>query len=158
MFFVVLFVSSCSTSNLESGLTSIASNDSLLVIDIDNANKKSVVYYSEFFSRVSVIILESDIECLIGHIDKMKTWNDFIFILDSNIGGSLFVFNRKGKFVRRIGGFGQGIGEYASVNDFTIEISTGLIYLLDNTLQKVNVYNLETGVYVKSIDFNKKYT
>lgn len=154
--FVVFFLSSCNTSSLEFGMTSIATNDSLLIIDVDNANKKNVVYYSEFFSRVSAIILESDVECLIGHIDKMQTWNDFIFILDSNIGKSLFVFNRKGEFVRRVGCIGQGVGEYASVNDFTIEISTGLIYLLDNALQKINVYCLETGNFVKSISLNKK--
>ncbi|WP_106832149.1 6-bladed beta-propeller [Parabacteroides pacaensis] len=153
---ILLLAISCQKKDNSSGVTSLLPNDSLLIIDIDNAEQISPIEYSKFFSKAKAILLDNKDECLIGHINKMQVWKDFFIILDSHISESVFIFNKEGHFIRKIGGIGHGVGEYVSVNDFTIDEDHEAILLLDRTSQKVITYNLNTGEYIQSINLNRR--
>jgi len=120
------------------------------LIDIEQTNLSSV------FKRVKTIILETNKDALIGSIGSIQVFGDMIFIQDKNSYGGIFVFNKAGKFIRRIGKKGQGPGEYVQSIDFTIDKKNKLIYLLDLPSQNILKYNLETGAYIDNIKLNER--
>lgn len=135
-------------------ITPICKNDSLLIVDVDHSVQIESVNYSDFYANVQATILECDTNILIGYIDKLETYNDYLIILDVNYSQGIFVFNKAGKFIHRIGSKGQGVGEYIGVSDFIID-HEGFLYLLDNWSQKINVYELSNGAFVRSLKINE---
>lgn len=144
---------SCSHDN-DISLTPICINDSLLIVDIDNSVQLESINYSDFYSNVQAITLECDTNILIGFIDKLEAYNDYLIILDVNYSQSVFVFDKSGDFIRKIGSVGQGVGEYIGVSDFTVD-SSGLLYLLDHWSQCINIYELSSGTFLRKIKINK---
>jgi hypothetical protein len=64
-------------------------------------------------------------------IDKVKIYNDRIFILDTWVK-KLMVFDTTGKGIGKVGGIGQGPGEYLRIADFDVD-NFGNIYFIDGT-------------------------
>ena len=59
------------------------------------------------------IPLETPEGCLIGSVDQLAMTDDAIFILESDQEhGGMYVFDKDGRFVTRIGNRGRGPGEY----------------------------------------------
>ena len=112
-------------------------------------------FYSSLFKKVSIIPLETNEDCLIGYISKIKIVDQHIFVLDSHKARCLFVFNKEGKFIRKIGKTGNGPGEYNTPTDFTIDRDNQIVYVLDNDLQRINKYDLATGRFINAITLEK---
>jgi hypothetical protein len=119
------------------------------LIDIEKTNLSGV------FKRVKTIILETNKDALISSISSLQVYGDMIIILDASSKG-IFVFNKTGKFMRRIGRVGQGPGEYVQSSDFTIDRKNKLIYVLDIPSQNILRYNIETGTFIDNIKLNEK--
>ena len=80
-----------------------------------------------------------------------------VVIADNYIGVHFFEFfpfklfrRNDGKFLRDIGGYGQGPGEYNMVASAQIDERCGLIYILPSLLNKIFVYDIE-GNYLRAI-------
>jgi hypothetical protein len=56
---------------------------------------------SDYFDLNEIVCLETNKNCFISGIDKMTIRNDRIYILDRE-AKSLFLFDRKGKFISKI--------------------------------------------------------
>ena len=121
------------------------------MINVDDAQELMMKKYSDFFSSVHLIILDNTPQALLGSINKMEVVEDLLVMLDVEIARSVFVFDRNGSFIRKIGSFGQGPGEYLGVYDFTFDEGHNNIMLLDSWSQKIHVYHLQTGDYARSI-------
>ncbi|MFV0591163.1 MAG: 6-bladed beta-propeller [Draconibacterium sp.] len=107
-------------------------NADLITIDVDNIGKGRNIMFSEIFKQVKLVPLETTRECLIGNIDQLLIENDTIYVMDQRIAKSLFVFDKTGKFIRKIGRQGKGPGEYISPRSFAI----------DNKNRRINVYGV----------------
>lgn len=92
-----------------SGKAQLMSNDKALVVDWDTINSRGTFLYSTLFDSVQVIILNNN-SVLLGGIDRMQPYGDELFVLDSQKAKGLFVFDRKGNFIRRIGNWGCSRG------------------------------------------------
>jgi len=146
--FILLVLSvGCSEKN---GLNSInyTSND-CIVINYDNLKNEGHLSMSSVFQNVTPIILETREDVLIGEIDAIQVFDNQIFVLDKNSAKSLFVFSKQGDFIRKIGSFGQGPGEYVSIADFTVNQSNGDIFILDDMRKSVLKFD-KTGKYIRS--------
>ena len=110
--------------------------------------------YSTLYKGIKTIILETDESCLIGAISKMRVFDSYIFILDVR-SRCVYMFDKEGRFVRKIGRNGQGPGEYVSPNDFTIDIENKTVYILDAQLQRINKYDVLTGKFIYAINLEK---
>jgi len=117
-------------------------------IDLD-VEKEMSIPLSSFFKSVQTIILESGRDCLIGIISDIQVYDEFIYILDSRKAKQLFVFDVEGRFIRKIGGLGNGPGEYIEPNGFSLDTNNGIIYICD-IRNCVHKYNLD-GTYLHSI-------
>jgi hypothetical protein len=127
----------------------------LYTVNVDELKHLDTVYTSSFFKNVRTIILEEHDNGLIGEIQWIQAFDDYILIFDFFIAKKLFVFDKNGKFLRQIGNKGRGPGEYIQVIDFCIDPEKREIYLLDSGSSKVLKYNLDTGEYISSINLPK---
>ena len=143
LFFISSFFFSCSNRQ-----TAKYPDKGHYIIDLDG-NKEEAIPYSSLFKNVQTIILETGEDCMIGSINELQVFNGYIYILDKPIAKSLFVFDMKGRFIRKIGSLGNGPGEYIQIKDFTVDTENGFIFLQDEGT-RVHKYQLD-GTYVHSI-------
>ena len=140
---LLLFSTSCSNNNM------LINND-IIIVDLDKAEKRDTLFLSTLFKSVRCIPLETTDKSLIGSIDKMLVYKDFFYVLDVRIAKGLFMFDRKGSFVRQIGRIGNGPGEYSRINDFTIDTDNNNILILGER-GKILFYDILTGQYAKTV-------
>jgi hypothetical protein len=113
-------------------------------------------YVSSIFKpKVKTIILETNDDALVGNINKLRVFNEYLIVMDHIFSKKIFVFNKDGKFIHTIGGQGRGPGEYSSLSDFTIDETSGEILVLDWN-QKIMRYRIETGKYQEGKDLSIK--
>ncbi len=93
---------------------------------------------------------------LIGNIDKIQPYKDRLYILDTNIAKGVFVFNKNGKFIQKIGNLGNGPGEYVSCQDFTINKAKEEILIYDTYHERIYIYDMKSGKYRNHIDIKDK--
>ena len=116
------------------------------VMNLDSAQKLEKMTYSSLFSKAGIIVLEDTDESLLGRVDKIEFLDNYLCVLEKRRG--LFLFDKQGKFVRKIGNKGNGPGEYVSPDDITVDKENKKIYILDSN-QRVLKYS-SNGVYESS--------
>ena len=99
--------------------------------------------------------LETTKDNLIGIISNIKMTEDRIFIFDSYKANALFVFDKKGKYITRIGSPGMGPGEFAHLAGFDIDVINNNIIIYDFK-RKFMYYDLNTYKLIteKSMDIS----
>ena len=143
---LAIIFGSCSTNQTQKELRL---DGDFYTIDLDGKKEPSI-RLSSIFKNVQTIFLETNKECLIGAIRDFQVFDGYIYILDSRLAKSLFVFDMEGRFIRKIGGRGGGPGEYVEANAFTLDTENGIIYLrVQRNL--VHKYKLD-GTFLHSIN------
>ncbi|WP_026472942.1 6-bladed beta-propeller [Alkaliflexus imshenetskii] len=99
------------------------------------------VLSSEIIDDVEYITLESDSNSIIGKIDKFLLTDSYIYVMDAEQSKRIFQFDSNGSFIRVIGNYGKGPGEYQKLVDFTICELTNRIFVLDIN-RKLIIYDL----------------
>lgn len=125
------FFITCHFNNKAEIISNTSTNKELIEINIDNQDYENTVSYSDLFNSVKFVPLETNRNCLIGQIDEIELYNDTIFILDKSIGKAIYMFDKNGSFIKKIGQLGKGPGEYFSPKSFTIDNYTKQIKILD---------------------------
>lgn len=119
-----------------------------LSIILENPKKENTV-----FKDVRYVKLETNPEILLGDDLYFQNKKDKLYILDRAHQKSLLTFNDEGKFVKRVGVFGNGPGEYPAANDFVLRNDT--IDILSNTGPKSNIYSFsENGDFISKKELN----
>ena len=118
------------------------SEDGVTVIPM-NAQQGDVLNLSDFAESIELIPLETRDDCLIGWIPEIiATKNHYVLI--SGIGPTdfqhLYVYDKKGKFIRQISSRGQGGEEFLEVRDFDV-IGDSIIKMGD--VYALRTFNLE---------------
>jgi hypothetical protein len=125
----------------------------LYTIDIDSIKTVDSVQMSSIFGKARAIILEETDYSLIGRISKFQVFDNYIFVLDSDVAKKLFVFDKKnGKYLQQIGSLGQGPGEYIEIRDFCLDVANREIYIYDAGKFRLHKYNMDNGKYVESVN------
>ena len=126
-------------------------NDNLFIVDLDEGNKVDSLLLSDLFKSVKCIPLETKDESLIGDVNKILVHKNSIYVLDCTTAKSLFVFDKEGQFIRKVGRIGSGPGEYVNLVDFTIDTDKDEIILLDN--RQLIFFDALTGQYKRNVMF-----
>jgi len=138
--------------------TPFSTDDYLHIIDLNKTAPE--IPLSEVFASVTSIALETTKNSLIGRINKVVATPEYLIVLDNSIANALFLFKKDGTFLHKFGRVGNGPGEYAEIADFCYDNTTGAIYMLDFQTDRVNLYDIHTGSFLKSIQLqndNKGY-
>jgi len=147
LFFIsfIFFLISCSSKQPQADLSF---DGNYFVINLDE-KKDASIPLSFLFKRAQTIILETSDNCLVGHIDDLQVFEENMYILDSRKAKSLFVFNSEGKFIRKIGSYGNGPGEYNSLKDFSFDSENKIIFILDHS-NRIHKYKSD-GAFIETI-------
>lgn len=120
---------------------------SLYRIPLKNGLKNAeVLHHQDYVDSVDYFVLETTDSCLLGEIQKIERWKNLYYIRDVN--DNLYIFDREGKFIRKIGRKGRGPEEYTVISDFSIDPVNGDIYLID--WEKMQIYSRE-GSFQRSV-------
>jgi hypothetical protein len=107
-----------------------------LVAAIDNPTK---IVLSDFISDLTYVKLETTPDCLINANPNVKLLNNLIIITTPQ---QCLVFDRKsGAFIREIGRYGRGPGEYRSASLGFLDEPSSLVYFMgwNGDLQKYSI-------------------
>jgi hypothetical protein len=143
-----LLLNSCFNSNNYVFQGKITCKD--IPIDIYNEN----IIYRNQIKDARFVKLETSDKCQIGEIRKLETTEDRVYILDSDIAESLFVFKKNGEFLFKVARKGQGPGEYFSINDFFIDTINKTIIIFDANIRNLHYYDWE-GKFIRSHSLEK---
>lgn len=133
------------------GISHLESNDSLWTVDLDKAKSEKILYFSSLFKSIRVVPLSINKDAIIGNVDKIIAHKELFLVLDSDKAKSLFVFNKDGQVLRKIGQVGGGPAEYNSIVDFTVDKENDIVYILDEKLQRISWFSIPTGEYINSV-------
>jgi hypothetical protein len=99
------------------------------IVRIKNSNKETDPSLETIkFKNIDIVPLETTDDCLIQSIGKVVIKDSLIFFSDLY---NLFVFNRKGKFLNKIGNKGQGPEEYISLYSYYIDEINNCVIIVD---------------------------
>jgi hypothetical protein len=107
-------------------------------LEIDNSQVRNIQIplndndydFYQLIESINYVPLETNAESLLGHIDKIVTDDNFLFILDKQ-NELAMRFTKDGKYLGRIGKQGNNKGEYESIADLSIDYRNKRICLLD---------------------------
>lgn len=104
---------------------------------------------SEMADDITYIPLDNNIPISLIY-DPRYFANDNIYL--SAYQSGVMIFDKTGRFVRRIGSIGRGPGEYVFYNKFTVDDKSGTVYVLDARI--VRVFS-KTGRFLRSIELKE---
>lgn len=107
---------------------------------------------SEIADSIEVISLEQTDESDIAHVNRIIPYKDYYYIFQTIMfsNGSVLVFDKDGRFVRRIDKKGGGPGEYVDLHDMAIDSYRNELVLMTQP-KGVFRYTLE-GEYIDKVD------
>lgn len=116
---------------------------------LELSNKKLLNKFSN--KKVEYIALETRPESVIGDIDKIIIIDNDFYLLDKKNTKGIFIFNEKGKYLRKIQNVGNGPGEYLRISDFQYNRATKQLEIYDDITFKIYIYNLN-GTFIRSVN------
>ncbi|WP_291530715.1 6-bladed beta-propeller [Bacteroides sp. UBA939] len=141
----VLVLLSCAVEK-----ASYSGNTKIYMVNFDTTKMRRDFCYSNLFDSVTLIRLDGD-QAIIGRIDKMDLYEDKLIVLDERHAKGVFVFDKGGNLIRKIGGVGFSPEEYTTCTDFTIDNQTGVVYIYDQIGKKICLYDIDSGNYLRTI-------
>ncbi len=119
--------------------------DGFITVDVTKSSyspKKELIFQD--FMDVEYIPLETNDE-FINHGYVQAVGEKYIIVTNYNNDGDIFVYNRKGKAIRKINRKGQGGEEYTYINitNITLDEENNEIFVNDHFVKKIYVYDLE---------------
>ncbi|MDR2425119.1 MAG: 6-bladed beta-propeller [Prevotellaceae bacterium] len=129
MKYTVLFIAVALICGCDSSKKSNIDGATQMYIDPQKAESIKV---GDYFKYASFIPLETTDDNLIAYIGKVQFYNSQIYVMDGK-QKSIFIFDKDGKYLRKIFRHGQGPEEYVYLDDFTIDPATGNIRIYDGS-------------------------
>ncbi len=141
----ILFLNSCYNNEKE------IINSKVETISV-NPKEEGAIIASEIIEDISFVPLETNRISILGDIDKIIYHNYHFYILDRFKQKAIFVFDKNGKFLNKIGVLGNGPGEFNDPADFIINNSS-IIEVLDRFHKKKIYFDLN-GKYLNEKKIN----
>ena len=119
------------------------STDDFITVDVTKSSyspKKELVLQD--FMDVEYIPLETNDE-FVNHGNVQAVGEKYIIVTNYRNDGDIFVYNRKGKAIRKINRKGQGAEEYTYCSGVTLDEDNNEMFIDDHFIKKVFVYDLE---------------
>lgn len=154
----VLTMSCNDVANSSNTLKEEIPTTTITVKDFDfNVNEyfptNGVFKYSEIFSNVEYVKLQSNENSTIGNISKMEVTNEGDYIIFDLHNGKIARFNSSGIFLNQIGCRGKGKHEYLYPIDFVYNPFDNQIIILDMPTTSLKFYKTD-GTFIRVMKFD----
>ena len=115
-------------------------------------NRTPILLTSQIADDIEFVPLETTEDCLLGDfMDNIILTKDNIIVFDYK---ACYLFDRKGKFINKIGTQGNGPGEFTKALSVNVDTLNKWIYFVDHWTQRFIKYDY-TGKHIK--DLKMKY-
>lgn len=94
--------------------------------------------YSDYLDSVTYFVLETNKESVMGGISGCHLVKDTMYISDYQ---SIYIYDIKGNYVRKISKRGRGRGEYLQLSFFDVNKRNGEIYIYDSGKNQIMIYS-----------------
>ena len=146
IFLVLLSATSCANTQI------VGSGKELKLEDAELGKK---VELEDIFIPLQAMQLEKNDLCMLKTIQKVEMVDSCYYILGGDTQSHIFVFDKDGHFLRRIGSQGHGKGEYISAWDFTVDRENRRVAILSAPSQ-VYLYSMD-GTFIKRKTLGRAY-
>ena len=126
--------------------------------DLSAINLQMSLPLDSFVSEMNVIPLETQDYSLIDNVDLLRESENYLFVY-SEKNGSLYRFDKKGKYLGKIGTRGQGPEEFIGIKQIELDNGQQEIYVMDYQGRKMKIYSFE-GKFLRAFPLpeNLAYT
>ncbi|MCK5820739.1 MAG: 6-bladed beta-propeller [Bacteroidales bacterium] len=148
LIFLILF-----SSGQQIKINSSSNSDNPIKIDLAGLIDKEIKStLSEIANDIEYIKLETTTKCYVGRVSKIYFSEQNIFIISGGrlFGENIYMFDKSGKFIRKIGVKGKGPGEYTNALDIQVDSENQIIFILNNSPSELLLYSLN-GKYIRKI-------
>ena len=147
---ISLFIDSCKKhkSELHAGERLVKN------INLDEGIGNSVkMNLSVIADSIEYLRLKTKGKAILGDIREIEITNKYMVVSDQQ--KNIFLFDRQGEYLKRIGSYGRGPLEYQDISSFHVSDNIERIFLFDGASMKILAYDLVSGKCLKSnkIDF-----
>jgi len=144
-FIALLALTSCHYSQSDYIRTDIADSNKV-VVDISEAIETPWQRIDDFIENIKIIPLETNDLSSIAIIKSVKVGKNNIFIVDSYSKGNVAIFDKKGKFLKRLS-FGNGPEDHLGALSIKFNSDNNQFLLMDSQQSKIIKYD-EYGNYI----------
>ena len=120
--------------------SSVKESEGRIVVDITQPEKN--LKMSDLFSDIKYVKLETTSESLIQYINRVLDFDGNLLVVDRD-NQSLLLFDKDGRFIKKIAGQGKGPGEYSKMYDVAIDKEGRRLFVLDAYAQSVLIYDFD---------------
>jgi hypothetical protein len=106
------------------------------------------------YKSVDIVPLEITSDCILSEIYTIETFDSMIFVSDQY---ALYVFNKEGKFLKKIGNKGEGPGEYIGFMGFYLDKQNKTVTIIDALKSRCLQYDF-SGKFLNSIPVEQDIT
>lgn len=106
---------------------------------------------------VEYVPLETTDESLLPNLCVFFDVSDKYIITEDLVSGTIFIFTRQGKFVRKINHIGQGAKEYLGLNEFVVDFKAEELFVGSYNNKKFFVYSFN-GDYIREFPLQTYHT
>lgn len=117
--------------------------------DISITSKTREIALDEIIKKNTYIKLETTDSNFIGIISKIIFTPENIIIGDNHIANSVYMFDLKGRFIKKIGNKGNGPGEFSTFDHIILTEDKKSIAIIDGNKSKIIFYDLN-GNFINS--------
>jgi hypothetical protein len=158
VFFYFLLLNNCNKSGNSSFLNTrkqeipkkLKNVNKLTIYSVDNQKYDSVAFIKKrIFESNKKLFIEGYISALaVGKKNR-------VYIGTSKMGQAhLYVFQPDGKFIKTIGRYGKGPGEFLAITD--LKVRSKKLYLYDSKLRKISVFSINNDSLLSDMILNRK--
>lgn len=115
--------------------------DTSLTLNLESS-EDGTVDFNDLFICVDSIMLENTMQIPMQVVTKIEKHDSKYYVMGNPDTEPLRVFDGDGRYIRSIGAFGRGHGEYTSISDFSVSEQTGKIAILTFPMT-INIYDLK---------------
>ncbi|MEB2774224.1 6-bladed beta-propeller [Algoriphagus sp. D3-2-R+10] len=106
-------------------------------------------HLSDFVDEQKYILLSTDEEALFKRVDKLIAKNDQFYLFDHLSQSGVLVFDSEGRFVQKIGEFGEGPQQLKGISDFQVD-NNGDVQVLDRLNRSIVIYSPQ-GIWKEKV-------
>lgn len=130
-----------------------AGNPEVTILSI-NTDDKSIIADNPALRNIRFVKLETKEECLLEDVNKVIPFEDKLYILSSLGNGNVYIFDNKGKFIRKLNK-GEGPENIIYPTDISINANKKSLFVLD-FYRNIKEYDLE-GNFLRKITMQEPF-
>lgn len=113
--------------------------------------EEKIITLSEFADDITYVLLDNKFPISLIYSPRYFI-DSSIYISALNSG--VMVFDRNGKFIRKIGSIGRGPGEYVYYFNFTVDENSESVYVMSSSHGIIKVYS-KNGTFMRDISLKE---